>query len=92
MTVPAIERLSLLVDSRFIDEPHRPRLSPEEQADLRTAIARIRELEGALEPFARRNVPSSYSDDALMGWVSAGECRKARAALSQSPAMEKTDV
>ena len=98
--VPAIERLEArLIDVRSYGDEADPQ--PVFMADLRTALARIRELEGAVKEAGRA---MKRVDDALEAMADAGATpahgtwqfvktadRNLRAALSQSPAMEKTD-
>jgi hypothetical protein len=61
-----------------------------ESGDLQSVLDAVERLsaerEGlreALEPIARRVVPDHYDDKTLIGWISAGEIRAARAALTQ---------
>jgi hypothetical protein len=61
-----------------------------ESGDLQSVLDAVERLsaerEGlreALETIARRVVPDHYDDKALIGWISAGEIRAARAALTQ---------
>jgi len=49
---------------------------------LERQAAEIERLREALEPIAARPVPDGCTDNALIGWISAGAIRKARAALT----------
>jgi hypothetical protein len=54
------------------------------------AEAEVVRLRDALEPIARRVVPDHYDDKTLIGWISAGEIRAARAALTQGESRQTT--
>jgi hypothetical protein len=55
---------------------------PQAADTLERQAAEIERLREALEPIAARPVPDGCTDNALIGWISAGAIRKARAALT----------
>jgi hypothetical protein len=67
-------------------DPVPPVVDPDKLFDaadtLERQAAEIERLRGALEPIAARPVPDGCTDNALIGWISAGAIRKARAALT----------
>jgi CBS domain-containing protein len=67
-------------------DPVPPVVDPDKLFDaantLERQAAEIERLRGALERIAARPVPDGCTDNALIGWISAGAIRKARAALT----------